>query len=1067
MTQSDTDRNLLFGVLALQIELIDPPRFADVCAGWAARKDVSLGGLLVERGWITADDQRQVEQLLTRKLKKHGGDVRATLGAVAGGDAEARHTLQAVAAPALRESITALPVPPPAYLPFDETVAPISEPQRARYTLTRLQGEGGLGKVWVACDQDLNREVALKELRPDQARHPDAWHRFLKEAQVTGQLEHPNIVPVYELGRRPEDDQPYYTMRLVRGQTMRRAIADYHRRRKAREADPLDLQKLLSACGAVCHAIDFAHARRIIHRDLKPENVMLGDFGEVIVLDWGLAKMIDLPEPPPGDPRTAVTIEHASPSVRLSAEASTQPTLGQVGTPAYMAPEQVEARADQMDARTDIYALGAMLFEVLTGRPPHDGKSTAELFEQILGGEVPKARTLVATVPGPLEAIAAKAMARQRSQRYGRAIELAEDIQRWIADEPVSVYRDSLATRFARWGRRHQGTASALAALLVSAVAALALIAVLVNAERARTETQRQRAVASEANALENFRLANDAADGMLTEVGDVELADVPQMEPVRRRLLSKARASYAKFLEQKGDDPVVNWGAGRAEGRLGNVMEMLGEYAEAERAYKRSLGLLGPLVGTEPSSATYRRDLAYARHGLGVLRKRSNRFKEAEADLTEAIRLRADLAGEVVGDLADRKALADSRYQLGATLANLKGRRRDQEQAYREALDAQAALVARDRQRPELRETLGRTLNNMGIMFSASNQLADAEKAFGDARDIEEALVKESPALPGPRWQLGRALNNLGAILLRDPDRRSEAEAPLHRARDLFATLAAEFPKVPQYRRDLASAHFNLAMGERLRGLRPEAEADLRRALDHWKRLIAEFPEMPVFPQKATETTIQLNVLTFDTHPEEAERLVREALAEQEKVVAAFPEVSEYAAALGRGYYEIGRLLVARGQVAEAGRDLDRAIALHRAALQADPENPTYRAQLGEDLVVRAVALIGRGDHARTAETAEELARTNPDDLARTNDAASFLVKCAEAAERDPAIPEAERPTLAASYESRAIQVLRQAVARRLIRAPEQLDHAEFQRLRKRPDFQKLRSDREPPRVG
>ena len=233
----------------------------------------------------------------------------------------------------------------------------------ARYTLSRVHGEGGLGRVWLARDGDLNRKVALKEVRLDKSADARHLRRFLKEAQVTGQLEHPNIVPVYELARRKEDDQPFYTMRFVEGRTLGREIADFHRERSGGPLDRLALQRrLLEPFVKICEAIGYAHSRNVIHRDLKPENVVLGDHGEVIVLDWGLAKLLA----EPGGPDATV----AEDAIALSPEARADQTQGRVGTPAYKAPEQVAMDHDKIDARTDIYGLGAILFEILANRPP-------------------------------------------------------------------------------------------------------------------------------------------------------------------------------------------------------------------------------------------------------------------------------------------------------------------------------------------------------------------------------------------------------------------------------------------------------------------------------------------------------------------------------------------------------------------------------------------------------------------------------------------------------------------------------------------------------------------------
>ncbi|HKD37517.1 MAG TPA: protein kinase [Pirellulales bacterium] len=331
---------------------------------------------------------------------------------------------------------------------------------RSRYTLTRLHAEGGLGRVWIARDADLNRDVALKELKASPANHPETSQRFVKEAQVTGQLEHPNIVPVYELGHRPEDNKPFYTMRFVHGQTLRDAVADYHRQRHGGRVDPVEWLRLLQAFVSICNAVSYAHSRGVIHRDLKPDNVLLGGFGEVLVLDWGLAKT--------GDTRD----EHLTP-VDISETATLHTTLsGRIlGTPAYMAPEQAEGLIEQIDERTDVYGLGAILFEILTGRPPHLYGDTADIIGQIIRDPTPLPRSMNSEIPRALDAICAAAMAKERSRRYPAAEELARDMQRYLADEPVSVYREPLVARAGRFVRHHRTkVAFAAAAALVALI---------------------------------------------------------------------------------------------------------------------------------------------------------------------------------------------------------------------------------------------------------------------------------------------------------------------------------------------------------------------------------------------------------------------------------------------------------------------------------------------------------------------------------------------------------------------------------------------------------------------
>jgi hypothetical protein len=209
---ADIDRSLLFGVIALQDDLIDQQQFTEACAVCALRLETALADLLAERGWISQDDRREIERKIERKIKKHG-NVRASLAALAGADA--RDAIRAVDHAEIRKSISSLP--PAAGHVLVETIVPPHQPEQGRYRLTQLHAQGGLGRVWLAQDGDLRRTVALKEILPGNPRSTETWRRFLKEAQITGQLEHPNIVPVYELSRRREDDQPFYVMRLSAG----------------------------------------------------------------------------------------------------------------------------------------------------------------------------------------------------------------------------------------------------------------------------------------------------------------------------------------------------------------------------------------------------------------------------------------------------------------------------------------------------------------------------------------------------------------------------------------------------------------------------------------------------------------------------------------------------------------------------------------------------------------------------------------------------------------------------------------------------------------------------------
>lgn len=299
---------------------------------------------------------------------------------------------------------------------------PEGTPPESRYEMGQLYAEGGIGQVWLARDKQLNRDVALKTLRSELRQHGRAQSRFLQEAQITGQLEHPGIVPVYELVAAPRSGSPFYTMRFVRGRTLVQALRQYHQKRQAGEEEPLGLVSLLSAFVTVCNTVAYAHSRGVIHRDLKGENVLLGDFGEVLVLDWGVAKVLGTREEG-GSTHPQSRCLPAEPSQTVQGDV--------VGTPAYMAPEQAEGRLDLVDSRTDIYGLGAILYEILTGQPPFVGSNTVEVLEKVVRIAPIPPRQLWPEVPQALEAVCLRALSKHPADRYASAAALGLEIQTW------------------------------------------------------------------------------------------------------------------------------------------------------------------------------------------------------------------------------------------------------------------------------------------------------------------------------------------------------------------------------------------------------------------------------------------------------------------------------------------------------------------------------------------------------------------------------------------------------------------------------------------------------------
>jgi eukaryotic-like serine/threonine-protein kinase len=364
--------------------------------------------------------------------------------------------------------------------PDDRAVAGV------RYRILRSHARGGLGEVFLALDSELHREVALKQILDDRADDPASRARFLLEAEVTGRLEHPGVVPVYSLGH-DDRGRPYYAMRLVRGDSLKEAILAYHRvgRGAAREpgGGPVEFRKLLGRFIGVCHAVAYAHSRGVLHRDLKPANILLGPYGETLVVDWGLAKPVGRDDPGPA-------VKEA-PLRPLSGSGTCETEAGAVvGTPSYMSPEQARGDLRAVGPLSDVYSLGATLYCLLTGDPPFEG-GPVEVLGRVQRGDFQAPRQVNPAVPPALEAVCLKAMALKPDGRYASAEALAEDVEHWLADEPVDARPEPWPARLARWARRHKPAVAAVAVLLAAAAVANAVHGILIGREQRETERQR------------------------------------------------------------------------------------------------------------------------------------------------------------------------------------------------------------------------------------------------------------------------------------------------------------------------------------------------------------------------------------------------------------------------------------------------------------------------------------------------------------------------------------------------------------------------------------------------
>jgi len=426
-----------------------------------------------------------------------------------------------------------------------------------RYEWQEEFARGGLGAVWLVRDSNLEWQVAVKELLPTWLRSKSAVERFLTEAQVTGQLEHPGIVPVYDAGTKA-DGCPFDSMKLLDGSPFSDVISEIHERIAAGPDREVEFRRLLSIFVGVCHAIEYAHQRRVLHRDLKPQNVVVGNFGEAIVVDWGLAKVLNdkgtTDEPDENSESASVSPEDAATTLLTGVVRRSVPdTAGQtlagtvMGTLAYMPPEQARGELTELDHRADIFSLGAILFQLLTGRPPLKGNNLDELLSAAREGRYPDPRSIKQDISLALNAVCQKAMSAAPTDRYQSARELSEEVDRWLAFEPVLAWPEPWTVRAQRWIRKHKSLVGSVAGALVTITAVSVVAAILIDSSRRAERDSKIREQVAKQEATESLRVAQDSVDEWLIDVS-YSMQWFPELDQTRRQLLESAAEHYRNF---------------------------------------------------------------------------------------------------------------------------------------------------------------------------------------------------------------------------------------------------------------------------------------------------------------------------------------------------------------------------------------------------------------------------------------------------------------------------------------------------------------------------------------
>jgi serine/threonine protein kinase len=841
------------------------------------------------------------------------------------------------------------------------------------YKLIEPIGEGGMGTVWMAQQTEpVKRLVAVKLIKAGMDSKA-VIARFEAERQALALMDHANIARVLDAGTTKGEPggvspgRPYFVMDLVKGVPITRYCDEHHLTPKQR----------LELFIPVCQAVQHAHQKGIIHRDLKPSNVLVALYdGKPVpkVIDFGVAKAA-------GQSLTDKTLVTGFGNI--------------VGTLEYMSPEQAEINQLDIDTRSDIYSLGVLLYELLTGSPPFTKKdlekagmlemlrvireqepskpstklSTADGLPTLAANRGTEPAKLTRLVRGELDWIVMKALEKDRNRRYETANGFAMDVQRYLADEPVLACPPSASYRLRKFARKHRTALATVAAFMLVLIAATAVsigLAVWAERERLRAVKAENRAGERESQAIDAVKRFRDAV------ANEPELMNSPQLEVLRKKLLKEPLAFFRALresLQADGDTgPEALARLAQASFDLGSLTDLIGDREDALTAHREALAIRQQLADANPAVTQLQSDLAHSHNHVGVLLRATGKPAEALKAYESALAIQQKLADTNPTVTQFQSDVAANHHNLG-NLLSATGKPAEALKAYESALAIDEKLAKANPTVTQFQSDLAASHNALGLLLADLGKRTEAEEESRKALVIREKLAAAFPTVPHYRHSLANSHNSLGT-LLEELGKRAAAEEQHRKALAIQEKLAADFPTVTDYRDYLATSHHNL--GILLAGLGKSAEAKERnrRALAIFEKLAADFPAVPKYRSELAASHNALGLLLADLGKRtEAEEQSRKALAIQEKLAADFPTVPKYRSELALSHDNLGNMLAGLGKRAEAEQQYGKALAI-REKLAADlPTVPEYRLSLAGSHQNLGNLLAGLGKGAEAEE--------------------------------------------------------------------------------------------------
>jgi tetratricopeptide (TPR) repeat protein len=811
----------------------------------------------------------------------------------------------------------------------DSAAVPASPPRlnAGRYALLAEIARGGMGVVYRATDTVLGREVAVKVLQGKFAPDSGIARRFADEARITAQLQHPAIPPVHDCGRLP-DGRPFLAMKLIKGHTLEELL--HQRNHTAAERG-----RFLAVFEQVCQAVAYAHAHRVIHRDLKPANVMVGGFGEVQVMDWGLAKVLtETTAPAPADSDPGETV--AETLIRGSdadGSGDSQTQAGSIlGTLAYMAPEQAAGEVGKVDPRSDVFGLGAILTVILTGAPPYDGADAEAVRVMAIRGDLAacRARLEGCAAEPELVALCLRCLAFAPADRPADAGAVAAAVAalRAAADERARAAelervrlegeRATAEARAAERRRRRRLTAAGAAVLACVVVGGLGGVVLLQRRANAALAAERQRAEA-------RFELARKAIATFHTGVSEDAVLRNDELKGLRTSLLKQAAGFYADLqglLEGQTDAESRRL---LADGyfQLGELTAKIGDAPEALRVHRQALAVRRELAAADPTPAA-RLGVARSLGAVGVLLNETGDRPGALAALREQRDLAAAVLAESPSDeardvlAAGHRALAEALWPDDEAVATLQ-----------EAVALWQALADSHPDVTRYRRDLGLSLSRLGGMLDNRGDRAGARAALEKAVRIQQELADAHPADAGLQDDLTHTLNRT-ALVLGELGKGPEEIALMERALAVRQRLVWAYPAVSTFQINLARSHRLLGGCLARAGRASEAVAHYEQGRDLLKKLVKDHPAVTGFRFELAWVHNHLGRLyARQGRFAEAFAELDEGLSLRQQLAAAEPGKALYVKHLGYSYAYRGAAHARAGHPAEAAADLQRALEL------------------------------------------------------------------------------------------------------------------------------------------